>query len=119
MGSYRELKIWQKAMELTTEIYTLTEKLPSKEIFSLTNQLRRAVVSIPSNIAEGQERNSKKEFANFLSIARGSKAEVETQLQVCVNVNYLTGDDTAKAKQLLSEIGHMLSALIAKLKFGQ
>jgi len=116
MSTYQRLKVWQKAMDLATEIYRLTEKLPDKETFSLVNQTRRAAVSIPSNIAEGQDRNSTKEFVNFLSIARGSKAELETQLQICVNVNYLTEENILQAKQLLTEIGSMLSAIISKLK---
>jgi len=116
MGSYQSLKVWQKAMDLATEIYRLTEKLPDKEIYSLVNQMRRAAVSIPSNIAEGQDRHSTKEFINFLSIARGSKAELETQLQICVNVNYLKEEDILQAKQSLVEIGSMLSVFISKLK---
>ena len=103
-------------MELATEIYKLTEKLPGKEIYSLTDQMRRAAVSIPSNIAEGQDRNSAKDFIKFLSIARGSRAELETQLQICINVNYLTEEDVLQSKQLLIEVGNMLSAFISKLK---
>ena len=115
-SSYQDLIVWQKAMELTTEIYRLVKKLPKEELFSLSDQMRRAAVSIPSNIAEGQDRNSSKEFVNFLSIARGSKAELETQLQICVKVGYLADTDISEAAQLLKEIGKMLSALISKLK---
>ena len=76
--NYKELIVWQKAMDLTTEVYRLTKKSPKDELYGLTNQLRRATVSIPANIAEGNVRFSTKEYLRFLSIARGSKAEVET-----------------------------------------
>ncbi|MDR0305512.1 MAG: four helix bundle protein [Chitinispirillales bacterium] len=78
--SYQELIVWQKAMDLAKEIYFLVKKLPKMEMFSLSDQMRRAVVSIPSNIAEGQARNSTKELIRFSAIANGSKAELETQL---------------------------------------
>ena len=115
-SSYQDLIVWQKAMDLTQEIYRLTRKLPKEELFSLSDQMRRAAVSIPSNIAEGQDRNTAKEFLNFLAIARGSRAELETQLQICVRVGYLADTDILEARQLLVEIGKMLSALISKLK---
>ncbi|MDR2861886.1 MAG: four helix bundle protein [Syntrophobacterales bacterium] len=117
MGAYyKDLIVWQKAMELTQEIYRLAKQLPQEELFSLSDQMRRAAVSIPSNIAEGQNRNSSKEFLNFLSIARGSRAELETQLQICVKVGYLADKDILEAAQLLSEIGKMLGSLITKVR---
>jgi len=116
LSSYRDLIVWKKSMTLTQEIYRLTKLLPKDELFSLTNQMRRAAVSIPSNIAEGQDRNSKKEFLNFLAIARGSRAELETQLQICVRVGYLNDTDITEVMQLLNEVGKMLSSLISKLK---
>jgi len=115
-SSYQDLIVWQKAMDLAQEIYKLAKRLPKEELFSLSNQMRRAAVSIPSNIAEGQDRNSTKEFISFLSIARGSRAELETQLQLCVRVGYLAESDSLDARQLLREIGKMLSGLIARLK---
>ena len=115
-STYQDLVVWQRAMELAKEIYTLSKKLPREELFALSGQMRRAAVSIPSNIAEGQERNSRKEFANFLSIARGSRAELETQLTICVDVGYLGEAGVQRARGLLKEIGKMLSALISKLK---
>ena len=78
--SYRDLIAWQKAMKFVTEIYTMTQHFPAEERYGITNQLRRAAVSVPSNIAEGQARFSPKEFRHFLSQARGSLAEIETQL---------------------------------------
>ena len=115
MASYRELTVWQKAMDLTTEIYELTKKLPKDEMYALSNQMRRASVSIPSNIAEGQERNTKKEFCSFLYIARGSRAELETQLDMCIRIGYLTNEEISKATSLLKEVGKMLTSLITKL----
>ena len=86
MTDYKDLIIWQKSRLLVRTVYILTRKLPEEELFGLTNQVRRAVVSIPSNIAEGFNRGSDKEFIHFLRIAKGSAAEVETQLILCVDL---------------------------------
>ena len=115
VSNYTELKVWQRAMELTAEIYKIVKKLPKEELFVLSDQMRRAAVSIPSNIAEGQSRQSTKEFLNFLSIARGSKAELETQLMVCVKVGHLANTDIATAMQLVQEMGKMLNVLMKTL----
>ena len=112
---YRDLIVWQKAMELAVEIYKLVKKLPKEELYTLSDQMRRAVVSIPSNIAEGQARNSTKEFIQFLSIARGSNAELETQLLLCVKIEYLADMDIKQSMQLIEEIRKMLHALIKTL----
>ena len=85
---YTNMIVWQKAMDLTDEVYRLTKSLPKEELFSLTDQLRRAAVSVPSNIAEGYGRQTDREFKQFLSIARGSVFEVETQLFICIRQNY-------------------------------
>ena len=114
--SYKELIVWQKAVDLTVQIYTITTKLPKEELFSLTNQMRKAAVSIPSNIAEGQARHSKKEFLRFLGIANGSKAELETQLLLCQKIGYLTDSDILEAMNFLQEIGKMLNTLTRKLR---
>ena len=114
--NFRDLIVWQKAMKLTAEVYNLTSKLPKDELYGLTNQLRRAAVSIPSNIAEGNGRLSKKEYIHFLSIARGSKSEVETQLLLCIELNYLQESDIKTAMDFCIEIGKMLNAMIVKLK---
>ena len=113
---YKDLTVWQKSMDLTVAVYQLTRKLPKEELYALTNQIRRAVVSIPSNIAEGNARFSTKEYLHFLSIARGSKAEVETQLLLCVRLNYLTQDDIENVLSLLNEIERMLNTMITKLR---
>ena len=116
ISDYRNLIVWQKAMKLAVEVYGLTSKLPKEELYGLTNQLRRAAVSIPSNIAEGNGRGSSKEYLRFLYIARGSKSEVETQLLLCVELNYLHSDDIENAMLLCTEISKMLNKLILKFK---
>ena len=113
--SYRDLLVWQKAMLAAKMVYLLIKRLPQEELFALSNQIRRSAISIPSNIAEGQARNSTKEFLQFLSIAKGSKAELETQLILCVEINYLSNNDVYPILALLEEIGKMLNALIKKL----
>lgn len=113
--SYKELLVWQKSMLLTEETYRLVKLLPREELYALSDQMRRAAVSITSNIAEGQARNSTKEFVNFLSIARGSAAELETQFMICVRLKYFTQSQTETAMSLCSEVGRMLNALIGKL----
>jgi len=115
-SSYQGLKVWQKAMDLTAMIYSLVKKLPKEELYSLSDQMRRAVVSIPCNIAEGQDRHTNKEFTQFLIIARGSKAELETQLLICVKIGYLTDSDIFEAMNSTKEVGKMLTSLINKLK---
>ncbi|MDB4631887.1 four helix bundle protein [bacterium] len=113
--SFKDLIVWQKAMALVTEVYKVTKEFPKEELYGLTNQVRRAAVSIPSNIAEGHARKGTAEFRNFLSIARGSLAEVETQLLIARNLNYL---DQTRLNQLMAthtEIGKMLNSLIKKL----
>ena len=116
MKNYKELLVWQKAMDAAEEVYRLVKLLPREEQFELSSQLRRAAVSIPSNIAEGQARNSTKEFVNFLSIARGSTAELETQLMLCVRLNYLQQTQIDPVFNLCDEISRMLTSLITKLK---
>lgn len=113
--SYRDMIVWQKAMDLCVEIYRLTNQFPKAELYALTNQIRRAAVSIPSNIAEGQARKSTAEFLNFLSIAKGSLAEMETQLTLAVRLGYLLPAHVQIAEQLSSEVRKMLSGLVTKL----
>lgn len=108
---FKDLIVWQKAMELVTEVYKLVKKLPKEELFALSDQIRRSAISIPSNIAEGQGRNSTKEFNRFLAIAKGSKAELETQLLLCVKIKYLEDSEIETAINLIQEIGKMLNAL--------
>ena len=113
---YRDLVVWQKAMEVAKQVYLLVKGLPKEEIYALSDQMRRAAVSIPSNIAEGNARNSDKEYAQFLSIARGSKAELETQLLLCKEIGYLTQTEIQPLLVLLKEIGKMISVMIRKLQ---
>jgi four helix bundle protein len=115
-SSYQGLTVWQKAMDLTAVIYRLTQKLPKEELYSLSDQMRRSAVSIPSNIAEGQDSDTNEEFIRFLTISRGSKAELETQLLICVKVGYLNEPEILEAMNLTTEIGKMLTSLINKLK---
>ena len=113
---YKDLVVWKKAMDLTAEVYRLTKNLPKEEIYGLTNQLRRAAVSILSNIAEGNARASTGDYLRFLSIARGSNAEVETQLLICVKLEYLKSTDIEAALSLNNDTGRMLTSMITKLR---
>ena len=115
-GNFKDLIVWQKSMRLVKEVYREVKLLPKEELYSLSDQIRRSAISIPSNIAEGQARNSMKEFIQFLAIAKGSKAELETQLLLCVEINYLTNSDIDKAINLIQEIGKMIYALQKSLK---
>ena len=114
--SYTDLIVWQRAMELVVEIYDIVRKLPKEEIYALSDQMRRSAISIPSNIAEGQARNTTREFVSFLSIAKGSDAELHTQLLICDKLGYLTQEDIDTALKLTEEVGKMLVSLIQTLK---
>ncbi len=113
--NYEELIVWNKAMDMVEEIYKVTDKLPAKEVYGLINQIRRAAVSVPSNIAEGNTRSTKKEYAYFLSVARGSGAELKTQILICERIEYLKREDTEKTLNMIDEIGKMLFAMINRL----
>ncbi len=115
MKDYRELIVWQRSMDLVEEVYKLVKHLPKEEIYGLSDQMRRAVVSIPSNIAEGNGRSAQKEYIHFLNIARGSKHEVETQLLICIRLHYLKENEVQQEMTLCAEIGRMLNTLISKL----
>ncbi|MBR4384716.1 MAG: four helix bundle protein [Selenomonadaceae bacterium] len=112
---HKDLTVWQKSMDLLVEVYRLVKKLPREETYALSDQMRRAVVSIPSNIAEGRARSSEKDYIRFLFMARGSRAEVETQLLACLRLNYLDESDVEQALSLSSEISSMLNTMIYKL----
>ncbi|MGA9391516.1 MAG: four helix bundle protein [Candidatus Sulfotelmatobacter sp.] len=114
--SYRDLIAWRKAMDLVTEIYRATKVFPRDELYGLTSQLRRASVSIPSNIAEGQAHLSRKEFHHFLSHARGSLVEIETQLMIEQNLGYISPQDTRLLLDQAAELGKVLNDLIASTK---
>ena len=112
-SDYKQLQVWQKGMDLTEEVYRLVKQLPREETFALSDQLRRAAVSVPSNIAEGHGRGTDKEFIKFLTIARGSLLEVETQLLICNRMNLISSSNSQLAQSLIVEIGKMLNALIS------
>lgn len=114
--SYRDLIVWQKSMELVVEIYSLTKQFPPSELFGLVSQMRRCAVSIPSNIAEGRMRSSRKDYRNFLIIARSSGAELETQLEIVKRIAFEKKIDLKRAGELLSEVMKMLSAMIQTLE---
>ena len=113
--SYKDLVAWQKAMDLVTATYRATAAFPREEQFGLTSQLRRAAVSIPSNIAEGQGRLSEKEFRHFLGQARGSLMEVETQLQIAQNLGYTQLLQTSELLKACGEVGRILNGLLASI----
>jgi four helix bundle protein len=113
--SYKELETWQLAMKLVAEVYRVTKDFPKEEIYGLTNQVRRAAVSVPSNIAEGQGRNSTKEFLHYLSIARGSLFEVETQLEIARQLFYIRSEDAAFIEQLIASVGRLINGLSRSL----
>lgn len=112
MHRYKELKVWPKAIDLAVEVYQITEKLPKEEQYGLISQINRCVVSIPSNIAEGAGRNTKKDFDNFLGISLGSSFELDTQLVISNRLGYVSSADFEKIESDLEHIQNM----IAKLK---
>ena len=112
---YRDLVVWQKGIALAREIYFLTKDLPADEKFGLVSQMRRAAVSVPSNIAEGQARHTTGEFIQFISHAEGSVAELDTQLTLCQDLQLLDAQQTANAANLLDELRRMLNGLRRKL----
>ncbi len=116
MSTFRNLVIWQKRMSLTTKIYNSTRNFPKEEIFGLTSQLRRATVSIPSNIAEGYGRDSSKEYLRFLNISVGSLFEMQTQLEIAKNITYLNENEFNNLYEDSREIERMLVSFIAKIK---
>jgi four helix bundle protein len=111
LENYKELIAWQKSMVLALEIYRVTRDFPSAELYGLTNQLRRAAVSIPSNIAEGQGRGSGREFERYLRIANGSRQEVETQLLIAEGLGYIDNDTVQVLTNKIVELGRILSGL--------
>lgn len=113
---YKNLDLWNLAMELVFDIYRLTGKFPAHEKYGLGDQLRRAAVSIPSNIAEGSARNTKKEFANFLYIAQGSLSELDTQIEIAKGLNYIDIDEYNAIEEKIDRIGKMITGLRRKQK---
>ena len=115
MSNYKDLLVWQKSIQLVTDIYKLTKTFPSEEVYGLISQMQRAAVSIPSNIAEGNERNSKKEFAHFLCIARGSLSELETQVIIAEKLEYINKNQSTQILNNCHELGKMINGLLIKI----
>ncbi len=114
--SYRELSAWQKAMDFTAEVYRVTQRFPKEELYGVTSQLRRASVSIPSNIAEGQGQQSTGEFRQFLGHARGSLLETETQILLAERLGYLDHKTTDNLLKQAAEVGRILNGLMSSLR---
>jgi len=115
MHKYKELKLWQKSIDLVTRIYEVTRDFPSNEKFGLVSQINRSAVSIPSNIAEGAGRNSDKEFMKFLAIAHASSFELETQLIISNNLGYLSAGKLKELVDLINELQKMNFSIQSKL----
>ncbi len=116
MKTHKNLEVWKKSIQLVTDIYYISKKFPKEEMYGLTNQIRRSAVSIPSNIAEGAARKSTKEFIQFLYIALGSHSELETQLIISCNLNFINTKQKDDLLIPMMEIGKMLIGLINYLK---
>ena len=116
MDTHKDLMVWKKGIELVKNIYQITNSFPNSEQFGLTSQMRRCSVSIPSNIAEGCGRNSDKELIHFLYIALGSSSELETQIIISVELNFLEKEKATVCFNLLNEIIRMITALIKSIK---
>lgn len=116
INSYKDLIVWQKSMDLVVAVYELTELYPRSELFSLTSQSRRSAISIPSNIAEGRRRGTRKDYRQFLIIAYGSGAELETQMEIAKRLPFGKNLNFSKADSLLDEVMRMLNRIINNLK---
>ena len=114
-SDFTQLKIWQRSMKLTEEIYSVTKTFPKEELYGLTSQIRRSAISIPSNIAEGSQRHSRKDFSHFISIAKGSCAEVETQLILASVFGFIKESTLSILRNELGEISRMLHAFHMQL----
>jgi four helix bundle protein len=115
IDSHRDLTVWQKAMGLAVETYRLTSQFPSNETYRLVSQVTRAAASVPANIAEGYARATKRDYANFLAIAKGSLMETETFLMLAIRLGYLTNEEAAGALGLITEVSKMLTVLRSRL----
>jgi len=113
--SYKDLQVWQKSMELVKRIYRLTQHFPKEELYGLTSQLRRSAVSIPSNLAEGSSKRSTKEFMRFINISYGSLCELETQILIACDLEYIESQTKNECCEKISEIGRMLNGLLRAL----
>ena len=116
LGNYKNLDVWKTSMELVKEVYNISSMFPKDERFALKDQINRAVVSVPSNIAEGKGRQSKDEFKQFLFIAKGSLYEVDTQLNIAIELGYIDYEQAKQAFELITRIDKMLTKLTQYLK---
>ncbi len=114
--NYKELIVWQRGMDLVEAVYKVTRCFPRDEIYALTSQVRRAVVSIPSNIAEGQGRGGRPEFIHFLNVAHGSLQELETQLLIAIRLGYLSAEVAEEPLHLLEEVARLNNGLLRSLQ---
>ncbi|MEZ2348411.1 four helix bundle protein [Terriglobus sp. RCC_193] len=114
--SFRELEVWQRSMELATAIYRVTEGFPRHETYGLSSQMRRCAVSIPSNIAEGSARATKRDFSHFITIARGSAAELETQLDIARRLGYVDQSNYESVEALCFRVSRMLTKLLEAMR---
>lgn len=113
--SYEDLLVWQRTIKLSLDVYGVTKHYPKDELYGLISQLRRSAISIPSNIAEGRSRGTKKDFCQFLRIALGSLSELDTQLLISKELRFIEANEYAKITKETDEIGKMLSTMIKKL----
>jgi len=111
MNKFKELKVWQKSIQLVTTIYSATSSFPKEEIYGITSQIRRCAISIPSNIAEGAGRGTKKDFSHFLDVAKGSSFELETQLIISKEIGFIHHNSFASILSELEEIQKMITGL--------
>jgi four helix bundle protein len=116
MSTFKDLTVWKETKKLTRDIYAITHKLPSYELYALASQLRRAVISIGSNIAEGAGRGTLKDYVHFLYNAKGSAFEVEAQLLLCVELGYVTSDEIQEVLHQEAKVSYLLSRLISALE---
>lgn len=118
INSHRDLLVWQKSMDMVVQIYQLTTQFPGSEMYRLTAQVTRSAASVPANIAEGHARGTRKDYANFLAIAKGSLMETETFLMLAVRLKYLSQEQATLTLDLITEISKMLTALRNRLLKG-
>ena len=116
METHKELRVWQQSVEMVTSIYLMTKAFPKEELFGLVSQMRRAAVSVPSNIAEGYARGSDKEKLHFLRISSGSMSEIETQLMISSNLGYISQDLFNELSEQITSVWKQLNALISSIK---
>ena len=116
MDTHKDLRVWRQSIELVTAIYQITKTFPREELFGLVSQLRRAAVSVPSNIAEGYARGTDRERLHFLRISSGSMSEIETQVMLSLNLGYITQDSYEELSENVTSVWKQLNALISSIK---